>query len=256
MPTARSTDSSGRTNVAVPATLQCELFEQRRVDVGADAESEEPTLTAQIGRALDDRVGTRLTDRRRAIRPEEHERKPAVGRVGRHGRFERALDVGAAVRAKRIEIAEGIAHVAAGGDRPSVAERTHVAREIDKTKTVRRRQRLQQLASRGARACSIFRPDIEPDTSITNTMSRGVARAACAGGDSVISAKPSSPFGALAMSEIAAEERERTGTSTVTGPRASSMRAMRRFCSCSACSAMRRRVRRAERAVVGIRHGE
>ena len=47
-----------------------------------------------------------------------------------------------------------------------------------------------------SRAWRIFTPDIEPDTSSTSVTSRAVGRGAIAGGDSVISAKPSSFRGA------------------------------------------------------------
>src|SRR3982750_379848 len=62
-----------------------------------------------------------------------------------------------------------------------------------------------------ARACSIFSPLIEPDTSITNVTSRGTARGRTDGGDSVIKAKPSVLPGALASIVIAALVERRIG---------------------------------------------
>ena len=104
------------------APLQRKLLEQCRVDVGADAEREEPALPAQIGGALHDRVRTRLADGRRPVRQEQHERQPPRGRVRRHRLFERALDVRAAVRVEGVEILDRSAHVSTRRDRPSVAE--------------------------------------------------------------------------------------------------------------------------------------
>ena len=56
---------------------------------------------------------------------------------------------------------------------------------------------------------------------MTNVTSRGTARGRTAGGDNVISAKPSSFPGAFASSEIAALVERRIGIRSVTSPRAS-----------------------------------
>ena len=80
-----------------------------------------------------------------------------------------------------------------------------------------------------ALACSSLAPAIEPETSSTNVMSRGVTVRLAAGGEMVIIANPSSPLSACVSTCTDAPCEARTGTSTVTTPRARSTRDTRRL---------------------------
>ena len=140
------TNKVGRTR-----TVERELFQQRRIHVGTEAEGEDTPRATQLGSTRSEYIAAPLTDRRRAVRQEEHQAEAP----GNHARFESALQCAGDVRASgRTEITQPALGGAALGwrhRRPVVAELPYLAREGDQPEAIVRAERVEQLPPSGAR---------------------------------------------------------------------------------------------------------
>ncbi len=199
--TARSTDSSGRTNCAVP--LPSSASRSTSAALRSAPTPNEKILLSPRSRFTLAAIASGF-------------RSPTVGSPSVTNRTSPSLPDGTLPSSAASSAPEIFVEPDASSDcRYLEASRTfslvalknssrNVRTSVEKSISLNRSDGLSVDNScfPASRACLIFTPDIDPDTSSTSVTSRGVDRATIAGGERVISANPSSFRGAYVSTEI------------------------------------------------------